>query len=249
MPEIDQNGIECQEFEALMSDALDGVLSGTALMRFDAHRAHCSNCATMFNEAMTGLSLLKALPAVDPPSGLVQRIVEATTGQHHIATAEATAAARGWRDRLREIAAPWLRPVRATLMQPRFAMSFAMAFFSISLILNLAGVKASDLRHVDLRPSAMVRGYYETTGRLVKYYENIRFVYEIETRVRELKRATEPSEQTPAKEPDRKDEHKSGTPDQNRYRNYSWEESQPVMANYLGRGPSDHPAIEVRRNS
>ena len=78
-------------------------------------------------------------------------------------------------------------------------MSFGMAFFSLSISLSLAGVKLSDLRHVDLRPSAIKRNYYETSGKVVKYYENIRFVYEIESRVREFKRAT-----TPARSPRRR---------------------------------------------
>ena len=81
--------------------------------------------------------------------------------------------------------------------QPRFAMSFGMAFFSLSISLSLAGVKVSDVRHVDLRPSAIKRTYYETTGRVVKYYENIRFVYEIESRVREFKRVTAPAAADP----------------------------------------------------
>ena len=40
----------------------------------------------------------------------------------------------------------------------------------------------------DMRPSTIKRNYYETSGRVVKYYDNIRFVYEIESRVREFKR-------------------------------------------------------------
>jgi hypothetical protein len=37
--------------------------------------------------------------------------------------------------------------------------------------------------------------YYETTSRVVKYYENIRLVYEYESRLQELKRAISPEEQ------------------------------------------------------
>ncbi len=76
-------------------------------------------------------------------------------------------------------------------------MSFGMAFFSLSISLSLAGVKLSDVKQVDLRPSAIKRTYYETSGRVVKYYENIRFVYEIESRMRELKRVTAPVESSP----------------------------------------------------
>ena len=72
-----------------------------------------------------------------------------------------------------------------------------MAFFSLSVALSVAGVKVSDLRQLDLRPSAVKRTYYETSGRVVKYYENIRFVYEIESRVREFKKVATPAETAP----------------------------------------------------
>ena len=33
--------------------------------------------------------------------------------------------------------------------------------------------RPNDIRHLDLRPSAIRHSYYETQGRVVKYYENI----------------------------------------------------------------------------
>jgi len=118
-------------------------------------------------------------------------------------------------------------------------MSFGMAFFSLSVTLSLAGVKLTDLRHLDLRPAAIKRTYYETSGRVVKYYENIRLVYEIESRVREFKRATTPAE--PASAPQNK-EHKnntSGQPEQRQERNYSQGPDQPVLAGL----PNDPPVV------
>jgi hypothetical protein len=111
-------------------------------------------------------------------------------------------------------------------------MSFAMAFFSITLLLNLAGVSLGELKHVDLRPSALVHGYYETQGRLVKYYENIRFVYEIESRVQQLKRVTTPEEKAPA--PEQKDRKKDGEPDR-KNQNYSREQEGVTVARYFER--------------
>src|SRR5207244_3785030 len=108
--------------------------------------------------------------------------------------------------------------------------------------LNVAGVKASDLRHVDLRPSALVRNYHTTTGRVVKYYENIRFVYEIESKVREFKRATTPAEPAPRQEQPRRDNNNtSGQPEQRQERNYSQEENQPVLAS----APDGPPVVTV----
>ena len=123
-------------------------------------------------------------------------------------------------------------------------MSFGMAFFTLSVTLSLAGVKLSDLRHMDLRPSAIRRSYYETSGRVVKYYENIRFVYEIESRVRQFKEAAAPAEQPSEQQNnnDRKNKTKndtSGQPEQKQERNYSREGNQPVFAASLlvNRGP------------
>jgi hypothetical protein len=131
-------------------------------------------------------------------------------------------------------------PIIGVAKQPRFVMSFGMAFFSLSISMSLAGVKLSDLRHADLRPSAIKRDYYETSGRVVKYYENIRFVYEFESRVREFKRATMPAE--PAPQEEEKDKHHrndntSGRPEPRQDRDYSQEGSQVVLASLTDKPP------------
>jgi hypothetical protein len=72
-------------------------------------------------------------------------------------------------------------------------MSFAMAFFSIALLLNVSGVPLRDVASIELGPASVVRAYEQATGRLERYYENIRIVYEIQSRVQELRQsATEP---------------------------------------------------------
>ena len=69
-------------------------------------------------------------------------------------------------------------------------------------------------------PVRFAASYYETSGRVVKYYENIRFVYEIQSRVRQFKQATRcPERPENAKITRRKDKTKnntSGQPEQNR---------------------------------
>jgi len=94
------------------------------------------------------------------------------------------------------------------------------------------------VRHLDLRPSAIKRTYYETSGRVVKYYENIRFVYEIETRMRELKRVTAPAEPSPKEQnKEHKNNNTSGEPEQKQERNYSQGENQPVLASVPNEPP------------
>lgn len=224
-------GMQCGEFDALLADALDGTLSGTRQLRFDAHRTSCPACSAMFDEVSAGMNWLKDLPELEPPAGFVQRVMLATSG---VASESAKAAEQKltWQDRLRGYFNAALRPV----MHPRFAMSFGMAFFSITLVLNVIGVRVTDLKHVDLRPSAIVRGYYETTGRLVKYYENIRFVYELETRVRELKRLTAPTDnnQQEQQQQQQKQNKKQNEPEQRNYQNFSRDDAHTVLASNPG---------------
>ena len=83
-------------------------------------------------------------------------------------------------------------------------MSFGMIFFMGSLGLSVAGVKPADVAKIDLRPAALRHAYNDAQIKVVKYYDNIRFVYEIESKVRELKRANTPAE--PARRTERKSE-------------------------------------------
>ena len=197
-------------------------------------------CGPLFAEADAGRRWLKSLAEVEPPANLMHNILLATTGHESKRVVGRTTAGRFMDRRDHFVAAADIRSRVSMSRQPRFAMSFGMAFFSLSISLSLAGVKVSDVRHVDLRPNAIKRTYYETTGRVVKYYENIRFVYEIESRVREFKRVTAPSEPAPKEQKkEKKDDNTSGQPEPRQERNYSQGESQPVLASI----PNDPPVV------
>jgi Putative zinc-finger len=222
-----KSDMQCAEFELLLTEALDGLLSPEKLSAFQAHAAACANCGVMLAEAESGLHWLESLPEIEPPSNLVRNIMVATVG---VETARSAVPARVFTERLYD----WVAPVLATFRQPRFAMSFGMAFFSISLLLSAAGVRLSDVRYIDLRPQTLVSKYYQTRNHVVTYYENIRFVYELETRVRELRRATTPETTPPETAPKNRKDNTSGEPGQEKYRNYSREEMQPTLAVFHG---------------
>jgi len=244
-----KNGMQCAEFDALLTEALDGTLAGAEMERFRAHATVCTACGPLFAEVDAGRRLLMSLAEVEPPAYLVNNILASTSGLDTVRLHSGALVPRGSAsigDRVREWIASVVTPVFGVVRQPRFAMSFGMAFFSVSMALNVAGVKPSDLKHVDLRPSALVREYHTTTGRVVKYYENIRFVYEIESRVREFKRATTPAEPGPGREHPRKDNNTSGQPERKQERNYSQEANQPVLA-LSPDAPPVVPVITARR--
>ena len=245
MPGKEDNRMSCSEFDALLSQAIDGSLAGEKLASFEAHGRVCQLCGPLLHEAEAGRSWLKSLAEVEPPPELVTNILLRTSGvvpsQRH---AGGELESPSWMSRLREWAAVIGSPIVGMARQPRFAMSFGMAFFTLSVTLSLAGVKLSDLRHVDLRPSAIRRTYYETSGRVVKYYENIRVVYEIESRVRQFKEAATPAEQPAQQQNDNERKNKtkndnSEPPEQKQDRNnYSREGNQPVFASLpVHRGP------------
>jgi Putative zinc-finger len=91
-----------------------------------------------------------------------------------------------------------LRSIGHTLLQPRLAMTAAMAFFSIALTLNLTGVRLSDFHISDLKPSNIMRSAYQAKARVVRYSDNLRVVYELESRVRDLQRSTDNDNPTPS---------------------------------------------------
>ncbi len=234
--------VECAEFEALVSEVLDhdlmdkdGQLSPARREDFEAHRRVCAVCGPLFADVQAGRQWLRALEVVEPPAHLVHNILAATSGV--VSTRPQTALDGGttpFGERLRERWDSFFAPLAAFVRQPRFVMSFGMIFFSLSLGLNVAGVKAADVAKVNLRPSALRHAYNDAQIKIVKYYDNIRFVYEIESKVRELKRANTPAEPAPQfQKEDQKENRKndtSGQPDQRQDRNYSQDDNQPVLA-------------------
>jgi len=77
------------------------------------------------------------------------------------------------------------------MLQPRLAMTAAMAFFSIALTMDLTGVRLQDLHASDLRPGSLKRDFYSANARVVQYYEGLRVVYELESRVHDLQSASD----------------------------------------------------------
>jgi hypothetical protein len=247
MPGETHNGMQCSEFEALLFDALDNQLTGAKQERFRAHARVCAKCGPMFAEAEAGQHWLKSLVEVEPPANLVNDILAATSGipSYRLHEIAATVHQPSLGERIREWADSLLTPVWSTVRQPRFAMSFGMAFFSLSVALSVAGVKPTDIKQADLSRSGLRRTYYTTQARVVKYYENIRLVVEIESKVQEIKKVAQPARTNEERERDRNHKNNtSGEPEPRQERNYSRDENQPALASV----PECGPAVSVTTN-
>ena len=188
------NSPACGAWETLLTDALDGLLKPEDEAQFAAHKATCAACAALYEEARKGREWLEFLsPEPEAPAGLLEKILAHTAPGHSASMPVPALAGLGsvpafvppvWQQQ-----GFFARTRQA--MQPGLLMTAAMAFFSIALTLNLTGVHLSTLRLADLRPVA-VRSYMErqlnmASVPIVRYYDHLRFVYEVESRVRQLR--------------------------------------------------------------
>jgi hypothetical protein len=246
MPDRTSNGMQCNEFDLLLSDALDGVLSGAGLDRFQAHARTCKTCGPLFEEAEAGRTWLKGLTEVEPPASLVSNILASTTGvdTQRLRTMTRTPQPRiSWWE---HVQASYLEPMWAIVRQPRFAMSFGMAFFALSVSLTVAGVKPRDVLQISLRPSAIKRTYYNTQARIVRYVDNVRPVLEVQAALRGIKRNINPAEPGPSKQQKERKNDTTQQPEQKQDRNYSQTGEKLILAgDPLGPSNRDLPVVSV----
>jgi hypothetical protein len=209
--------LRCDECENLIADALDGTLSAADAAALERHKAECALCTQMFKETEQGKNWMQYL-AEEPeiPEGLLEKILARTS--HPAGAPNQQVSGVVIPIRPQPVRAAWYRnplPALRQVFEPRLLMTAAMAFFSIALTLNLTGIKLSEVHAADLRPSRMkatlTRQYYSTNEQVMKYYENLRVVYEMEARVRELRRSTE-QESVPAQQNNAKPPVRDGSP-------------------------------------
>ncbi len=106
---------------------------------------------------------------------------------------------RSWKQSWNE---SWKQSGRHTVLQPRLAMTAAMAFFSVALTLDVTGIHLNQLRASELRPSNLKRSFYAADAHVARYYDNLRVVYELESRVHDLQRSSADDSPTPTQPPD-----------------------------------------------
>ncbi len=228
----------CGQWETLLAEALDGLLKPADEAIFTSHKAACPACAALFEEARRGREWLAFLsPEPEAPAGLLDRILAQTGPGQMAGYGLLTGSPVG---HLPPVSIPaWQRPgfmgqVRR-FAEARLMMTAAMAFFSITMTLNLTGVRLSRLHWNDLRPSALsqlpgvARSFVErrvtmASTPVIRYYDHMRLVYEVQTTMRELRRSSESkgdrqsspqtapgeSKRTPGQTPGQTPAHKDG---------------------------------------
>lgn len=181
----------CAELELLLCDYLDGTLEPERRREVEQHLASCPLCAEVARDAASAAAYLRQVPPVEAPPELVTRILFELG-----AAGEQAQRRRGLGALLRRFAEP--------VLQPRLAMGMAMTILSISMLARFAGISVRQIEPADLSPvrlwEAVDDKIHRTWARAVKFYESLRLVYEVRSRLREL---TAPEEESapPAGEP------------------------------------------------
>lgn len=199
----------CGRWETMLVDALDQEFSAQRLSIedqafFDQHRAACSNCAALLEQSSCGRQWLACLDAApEPPSDLIDRILQ-HTGPGWMPAAPIPQFAGAvvppvWQQPVGRLA--WLR----RFTEPRLMMTAAMAFFSIALTLSLTRAQLRQIHATDLNPGSMravlERRIATASTPVVRYYDHLRFIYEVESRVREMQRSTDNTPQAQPQKP------------------------------------------------
>jgi hypothetical protein len=171
--------MNCAEFESVLADYLDGTLVPSERVALEQHTSLCDSCREFMVDVSGGLKFLQRVPDVAPPPELVTRIAfHAPVGRTRHPSEQQGILSR--------LAAKWLQPI----LQPRLAMGLAMTVLSFAVLERCTGVQIQHIQAADLNPVRILGSLEDKTlcakDRVVKYYDNIRLVYEIETRLNDL---------------------------------------------------------------
>lgn len=171
--------MNCAEFETVLADYVDGVLDGSARNTLEQHAAACAGCRELMADVTGAVAFLKRAEPVFPPPELITRVA-------YQAPAVRT---RQWFERegvWSRISSGWLQP----LLRPRFAMGMAMTILSFAMLQRCTGMQVQHIQPADLSPIRIWDGVEDKVMRVkdraVKYYENVRFIYRIESRLKDL---------------------------------------------------------------
>ena len=187
--------MNCAEIELLICDYVDGTLTTAQKAQVNLHLSACPECAQLARDSAVAVRFIERAEEVEAPPELVTKIIfDAPWRKNKSAVA-------GLRGRL----SSWLRPV----LQPKFVMGAAMTILSFSLLSRFTPIH--QLKASDLEPKAVWVGLenrvLDAWDRTVKFYDNLKFVYQIQTTLREWQQQDE--EQRPVKQPKSKtDDHK-----------------------------------------
>jgi len=165
--------------EERLADYLEGQLEAAERAQIEAHLAECSACHALAAQVRWISGRLPHLPPEVVPSGLVYRILEATSGtagQKRVVT---------WKTLL------------AGMFSPRFALGVGTVAATIFILFQALGINPGKINAADLNPVNIYRAadaqVHLTYARGVRFVNDLRVVYEIRSRLEEASATPTPT--------------------------------------------------------
>lgn len=189
----------CTLTEERLSEYIEGALLPGERAAFSSHAASCVRCNELVARVSGLVGRMQRLALVEEPPHLASKILDATLGPR--------VSKHGWESWVDRISALW---------QPRFAIGMATAAASVIIVFHTAGLTPTKLKKVDLNPTDVMRAAnrqaHLTYARGVKFVNDLRVVYEIQTRLQPEPVPTTTPSQSPA--PQNQSPPSSSAPDQ-----------------------------------
>jgi hypothetical protein len=157
----------CSLTEERLSDFLEAALSPEESAAFSKHVDACERCTKLVGDVSVLVNRMQRSGLVEEPPQLAEKILAATLGPR-----KQNPVSRGWFG--------WLPGI----WQPRFAMGIVTVAASALIVFHAAGSPAAK---TNLSPVNLVRGanrqVHLTYARGAKFVNDLRVVYEIQSRL------------------------------------------------------------------
>ena len=177
----------CAELEILLCDYVDGTLHAEERTALESSSGRMRRLARNWLTTFAGVTaFIERVPEAEPPAELMTRIL------HH--------APHGTRRSCRALPATVaflgqaaVRRMLQSVLQPRYVMGMAMTILSFSMLARFAHIEPRQLRPSDLDPVKVWQGIddhsHRVYDRAMKYYDNLRLVIEIQSRLTRMDRS------------------------------------------------------------
>jgi hypothetical protein len=182
--------MNCADVEILLAEYVDGMLRREAKAAVKQHLDGCVLCRDLAHDAAGAVAFVERASRVEAPPELVTRLLfEVTQGSSHAVVKPPLA-----KRLFGKTFGSWLGPV----FQPRFAMGMATTLLFFATV-----IRGRQLRPADLNPLKIWGATEDQVSRVwergVKYYENLRLVFEIQTRLKQWNEEAAAAQRSPDK--------------------------------------------------
>jgi len=156
----------------------------------EQHLTDCPACAELARDSADALAFIARAADVEAPPELITRLLFDAPWS---------------KGKPKSKARTWVAALLSPILQPRFAMGMAFTILSLAMLAQLlvpGGLRQPTLS--DLEPARIWAGLeqnvYRAWARSVKYYDNLKVVYQIQTTLREWQQQNEEQQSAPGQD-------------------------------------------------